>query len=247
MTDEWEVGLAATKLHPPAPPRQLVRRSRLDDVLDAGIDHGAKLVLVSAAAGSGKSTLVASWLAGRTEPVAWLQVEDEDSDPARFWSYLVEAIARTHANAVGSLKPVVTGSKGDDLVVVPALVNELAAIDDPFVVVIDDYHLIDNSSVHRGVERLVDLCPRQVTIVLSTRHDPPFRLGRLRVREQIAEIRGADLRFAADEAAGLLGSTGSSLDPAQLEGLCGRTEGWAAGLVLAGLSLQRAADPSEFI
>lgn len=244
---ELELGLAATKLRPPVPPGRLVRRSRLSDVLDAGIDRHVRLLLVSAPAGSGKSTLVASWLAGRAEAVAWLQVEESDSDPARFWSYLVAAVGQAHPMVAGHLRPVVAGSNGDDLVVVPALVNALADVAEPLVVVVDDYHLIDDAGVHRGVERLIDLCPRQVTVVLSTRIDPPFRLGRLRVRDQIAEVRAADLRFAADEAPGLLGPVGRSLDPTQLDRLCGRTEGWAAGLVLAGLSLERAPDADRFI
>jgi LuxR family maltose regulon positive regulatory protein len=247
VTAMWGMSLAATKLRPPLPPGQLVRRSRLDGILDSGVDGQARLVLVSAPAGSGKSTLLASWLAGRPEAVAWLQAEESDSDPARFWSYLVEAIGQAHPIAASDLKPVVVGSNGDDLVVVSALVNELAEVAAPLVVVIDDYHLIDNAGVQRGMERLIDLCPHQVTIVLSTRIDPPFRLGRLRVRDQIAEIRGADLRFDTDEASGLLGSAVPSLDRALLDQLCGRTEGWAAGLVLAGLSLGRATDPREFI
>src|SRR5262245_43417615 len=196
------MGLAATKLRPPVPPGRLVRRSRLDDVLDSGADGQARLILVSAPAGAGKSTLLASWLAGRPEAVAWLQVEAGDSDPARFWSYLVQAIGQAHPIAVDGLTSAVAGSNGDDLVVVPALVNALVDIPEPLVVVVDDYHLIDNDGVHSGVERLIDLCPRQVTVVLSTRIDPPFRLGRLRVRDQMAEIRGVDLRFDTDEAAG---------------------------------------------
>ncbi len=247
MIEERGLGLAATKLHAPAPPRQLVRRSRLDEILDAGLDRGAALVLVSAPAGSGKSTLVASWSAGRTASVAWLQVEDQDSDPARFWSFVVDALGQIDSVDVAGVKALVVGSNGDADVVVPALVNVLVAVDRPLVVVIDDYHLIDNDDIHRGMERLVDLCPRQVTIVLSTRYDPPFRLGRLRVRQQIVEVRDADLRFATGEASGLLGTVGPTLDLDQLDRLCGRTEGWAAGLVLAGLSLQRSADPAEFI
>src|SRR5664279_621271 len=238
--------LAATKLRPPVPPGQVVHRLRLDGILDAGTDRHVRLVLLSAPAGSGKSTLRASWWAGRTEPVAWLQVEDSDSDPARFWSYLVQAIGPVYP-AAHNITPVVVGSKGDDLVVVSALVNQLAEAVDPLVVVIDDYHLIDNASVHRGMERLIELCPPQVTIVLSTRVDPPYRLGRLRVREQIAEIRGADLRFDADEACGLLGPVGRALDATLLGQLCDRTEGWAAVLVLAGLSLKRTTDPTGFV
>jgi LuxR family maltose regulon positive regulatory protein len=128
------------------------------------------------------------------------------------------------------------------------MVNVFAELDEPLVVVIDDYHLIDHASVHRGIERLIDLCPPTVTIVVSTRIDPPFRLGRLRVRSQVTEIRGDDFRFEAAEASGLLPHhDGQTLDASVVERLCRRTEGWAAGLVLAGLSLQRSTDPERFI
>jgi LuxR family maltose regulon positive regulatory protein len=225
----------------------VVRRSRLDDVLDGGREGLARLILVSAPAGSGKSTLLASWLAGRTEGVAWLQAEDSDSDPARFWSYLVEAIGQAQPIAAAELQLLIRGSNGDELVAVPGLVNALAAVDEPLLVVVDDYHAIDNHDIHRGVERLIDLCPPQVTIVLSTRIDPPFRLGRLRVRHQLTEVRGADLRFDIVEAPGLLGTAAVALEPGSLEQLCAKTEGWAAGLVLAGLSLGHATDPAAFI
>jgi LuxR family maltose regulon positive regulatory protein len=241
------MGLAATKLRPPVAPARLVRRTRLDEVLAAGVARNVPLILVSAPAGSGKSTLVASWLAGRTEASAWLQVEESDSDPARFWSYLVQALGQAHPLPTAELMPLVVSSKGDELAVVSALVNELTTIAAPLVVVIDDYHLIDSESVHRGVERLIDLVPAQVTIVLATRMDPPFRLGRLRVRDQVTEVRAADLRFDADEATGLLGSAAADLDRALVDALCDRTEGWAAGLVLAGLSLGRVADAHAFI
>ncbi len=113
---------------------------------------------------------------------------------------------------------------------------------------IDDYHLIDHASVHRGMERLIDLCPPTATIVVSTRVDPPFRLGRLRVRGQMIELRGEDFRFDATEAPGLLlHHDDQILDERVVERLCRRTEGWAAGLVLAGLSLQRSGDPERFI
>jgi LuxR family transcriptional regulator, maltose regulon positive regulatory protein len=247
MIEDWEPGLAATKVQPPLPPPQVVRRSRLDAALDAAVDSQVALVLVSAPAGSGKSTLLAIWLATRSEPVAWLQVEEHDSDPARFWSYLVQAVGRSHPDVATELQPVVAGSNGDEAVVVPALVNRLAASAGPLLLVVDDYHLLDDERVHRGVERLVDLCPPPVTVVLATRFDPPFRLGRLRVRGQVAEVRAAELRFAPEEAAGLLGDDGSALDPDLLAQLCSRTEGWAAGLVLAGLSLRASGDPGGFV
>jgi LuxR family maltose regulon positive regulatory protein len=247
MTEDWQPGLAATKVQPPVPPRHLVHRPRLDTELDAAVDTSVPLVLVSAPAGSGKSTLLAAWLATRSEAVAWLQVEEPDSDPARFWSYLAEAIERTQPGFAAELQPVIAGSSGDGDAVVPALVNRLTGLAGPLLLVVDDYHLVDDERIHRGVERLVDLCPPHVTVVLATRMDPPFRLGRLRVRGRVAEVRADDLRFAPEEAAGLLGDTGSGLDPTLLAELCGRTEGWAAGLVLAGLSLQRSGDPQGFV
>lgn len=247
MTQDWESGLAATRVQPPVPPRHLVHRSRLDAALDTAVEAPVGLLLVSAPAGSGKSTLLGAWLATRPEAVAWLQVEDSDSDPARFWSHLTHAIGRAGPSIVPALHPVVVASNGDDAVVVPALVNRLAELPEPLLVVVDDYHLVDDDRVHRGVERLVDLCPPHVTIALATRVDPPFRIGRLRVRGRVAEVRAEDLRFTPEEAAGLLSGTGPSLDPRLVTQLCGRTEGWAAGLVLAGLSLQHAGDPESFV
>jgi LuxR family maltose regulon positive regulatory protein len=247
MTEDWQPGLAATKVQPPVPPRRLVHRSRLDDALDAAVEQQVPLMLVSAPAGSGKSTLLAAWLATRPEAVAWLQVEEPDSDPARFWSYLVQAIGRTQPDIAADLQPVVAGSNGDDDTVVPALVNRLSELTKPLLLVVDDYHLVDEARIHRGIERLIDLCPPSVTVVLATRMDPPFRIGRLRVRGRVAEIRAAHLRFTPDEAAGLLGKTDDPLDADLLAQLCARTEGWAAGLVLAGLSLQRSADPEGFV
>ncbi len=244
MTGHWDSGLAATKLVPPTLPARLVPRSRLTDRLDAALTSPVRLVLASAPAGSGKSTLLASWLAGRPEASAWLQVEESDSDPARFWAYLIASIGEAIPSATTSLKQLISGSDINDQVLVSAMVNEFAEFAEPLIVVIDDYHLIDNASVHRGMERLIDLCPPTVTTVVSTRVDPPFRLGRLRVRNQVSELRGYDFRFETTEASGLLCHDGANLDEKIVERLCGRTEGWAAGLVLAGLSLQRSPTPS---
>lgn len=240
--DAWEQGLAATKLRPPLPPSSLVRRSRLFHLLHDDV----RFVLVCAPAGSGKSTLLTSWLAERDDPVAWLQVEQADSDPTRFWSYLTQAIGQASPGGP-DLAAVVVSSHGDEMTVVSALVNVLSDLPGRLVVVVDDYHLIENEAVHRGVERLIELCPPQVQIVIATRIDPPFRLGRLRVRGQLVEVRGAHLRFATDEAQGLLGVAGRTLTHGLLTLLCDRTEGWAAGLVLAGLSLQHATDPAGFV
>ncbi|MCU1360395.1 MAG: putative LuxR family transcriptional regulator, partial [Ilumatobacteraceae bacterium] len=247
MGGDHGAGMAATKLRPPAPPTRFVQRTRLDVILDQGLSHGVPLVLVSAPAGSGKSTLLAALALRTTGPVAWLQVEDGDSDPASFWSSLVAAVGRCRPELAAIVGPLVVGSQGDDRTVVPAMVNALVDNSEPLLIVIDDYHLIDNTNVHRGIERLIDLCPAQVTMVLSTRVDPPFRLGRMRVRNRVTEVRAEHLRFATDEATALLGAVGDALSPARLDDLCTRTEGWAAGLVLAGLSMEKSSDPDQFV
>lgn len=246
MTKHANEGLAATKLAPPTLPGRLVKRSRLTDQLDACVSGHAKLILASAPAGSGKTTLLASWLSERSEPSAWLQIEEGDSDPTRFWTHLVAALGLA-SPATASLASLAIGRDINEKMLVSNLVNEFAELDEPLIVVIDDYHLIDNAAVHESVERLIELCPPPVTIVLSTRVDPPFRLGRLRVRGQVIELRGDDFRFETAEAAGLLHSDEHGFDHTVVEQLCGRTEGWAAGLVLAGLSLQRAPDVEQFI
>jgi LuxR family maltose regulon positive regulatory protein len=160
---------------------------------------------------------------------------------------VVAAIGRRREKFAACLTPLVFGSQGDDRVVVPAMVNELVDERDRLIVVIDDYHLIESAAVHGGMERLIDLCPEQLTLVLATRVDPPFRLGRMRVRNRIVEVRARDLQFATQEAAELLRAVAATLSPELLDQLCARTEGWAAGLVLAGLSLERAADPAAFV
>ncbi|MEO6571461.1 MAG: AAA family ATPase, partial [Ilumatobacteraceae bacterium] len=247
MNGDLQMGMAATKLRPPASPTRLVRRPRLRDLLNDGVAEAVSLLLVSAPAGSGKSTLIAAWALEADRPVAWLQVEASDSDPASFWSSLVAAIGRCRPEVAAVVGPVVIGAQGDDRVVVPAIVNAFVDVSEPLVVVIDDYHLIDSDSVHRGLERLIDLCPAQLTFVVSTRVDPPFRLGRMRVRNRLSEVRAEHLRFDSDEATALLGSAADALSARRVDDLCSRTEGWAAGLVLAGLSLERAADPDQFV
>ncbi|MEL6890136.1 MAG: LuxR C-terminal-related transcriptional regulator [Actinomycetota bacterium] len=245
MSASTSGALIATKLQTPTIPRQLVRRARLDELLDRAIDARHRLILVSAPAGSGKSTLLAGTLGLRDDDLAWLQVEASDADPVRFWSYLVAAIDLTRPGITDAVASTIITSGGATDTVLPVLINALAESTSPLVVVVDDFHLIDNPVVHAGVERLLELCPDHVRLVIATRRDPPFRLGRLRVRGQLTEIRASDLRFEHREAADLVGTP--SLDDEMLSTLCDRTEGWAAGLVLAGLSLSGLDDATDFI
>ena len=201
-------------------------------------------MLVSAPAGSGKSTLINGWLEGRSSRAGWLQVDEGDNDPSSFWTYVAAALEESVPNLAESMR----SAQGDGLdAVVRAVVNELVAADSEVILVIDDYHLITNPDVHESVERLISLRPPNLVLVMSTRVDPPFRLGRLRVRDQLTEIRADDLRFDTDEASWLLDAESTGLRPENVDRLHERTEGWAAGLVLAGLSLRHEDDIDDFV
>lgn len=241
---EFAPVITATKVTAPDPPTRYLDRDRLVSELDAAIDAGRGLVLVSAPAGAGKSTLLAGWLARHERSAAWLQIDEGDDDPARFWSFVAGALRPV----VPSMTGAVAGALGDGLdAVVAAVVNELVAVDGDVVLVLDDYHLIANPDVHRSIERLISLRPANLVVVVATRVDPPFRLGRLRVREQMAEIRASDLRFETGEAGWLLDADAVGLDAEAVGRLNDRTEGWAAGLVLAGLSLRDGVDVDDFV
>ena len=244
MGSGGEVALVATKLTPPTPPGRLVDRARLSGLLDAAAaDPVVRVVLVSAPAGSGKSTLLASWHHRRRDG-AWVQADSADRDPARFWSYVVGALADVLPGLEAAARPTVSAAGSDAGPLVERIANELAA-SGPVTLVIDDYHLIGNPKIDDALERLVELAPETFLLVLSTRIDPGLRLSRLRVRSQLVEIRADTLRFDASETHLLLDDR--HLTSAQAASLCERTEGWAAGLVLAGLSLDRSNDHDGFV
>ena len=233
-----------TKLVAPAPRAGLLPRADLLSLLQSSLQ--AKLCLVAAPAGSGKTTLLAQWRAvaggGR---VAWVSLEESDNDPTRFWSYLVAAL-RTVEPKVGTVALEALGGPSVELerVVVPSLVNDLATVGAPLVLVLDDYHLITDAICHQTLGWFLDQLPAEVHVVLSTRLDPPFPLARMRARGELAELRVGELQFTGEEAAELLnGSMGLALAAEDVARLAERTEGWAAGLVLAGLSLRGRPDP----
>ena len=241
--------LLATKLHVPGPRPGFVPRPRLVQALGEGLAR--RLILVCAPAGSGKTALLADWAPSGNRPVAWLSLDAADNDPVRFWRHTVAALDRARpgiGERVGLLlgPPAPASFEG----LVTALINELAAQpgDGEVLLVLDDYHLIDAQPVHASLAFLLEHLPPGLHLVLASRADPPLPLARLRAGGQLAELRTGDLRFSAEEAAALLReSAGADLPAAAVAALAARTEGWAAGLQLAALSLAGQADPAGFV
>ncbi|MET0414696.1 MAG: LuxR C-terminal-related transcriptional regulator [Actinoplanes sp.] len=231
--------LLATKLLPPAPRPGAVPRPVLLSGLSAGL--AGPLVLVAAAAGFGKTALLSQWLASgdpRAAGAAWVSLDAGDSEPARFWSYVLAALDR--------IVPGVASSAAEERLTGP--INTLAAYGKEVVLLLDDYHVIRDAAVHRDVAYLLDHLPPTVHLVISTRADPPLPLPRLRARGQVHEIRAADLRLTPEETGAFLtGTMALELTPSQVETVHRRTEGWVAALQLAGLALRQRPAPDAFL
>jgi ATP/maltotriose-dependent transcriptional regulator MalT len=241
--------LAATKLHiPPLRPRA-VRRARLVAALSSGARP--RLTLLSAPPGSGKTSVLSEWHGDPAErrPFAWISLDTGDNDPVRFCDGLIAAL-QTARDDLGSGARGALHSPGTTLSdhVMPLLINDLAELDEPLVIVLDDYHMIDNAQVHEPLERLIERLPGTAQLVIATRSDPPLALSRLRAGGQLVEIRGDDLRFTRNEAKMFLNDVlDLGLGEDEIARLHSRTEGWAAGLQLAGLSIRGRRHPREFI
>ena len=241
--------LAATKLHIPTLRPGHLHRVELVGPLIAPAQ--SRVTLVAAAPGSGKTSLLSEWHADPREsrPFAWISLDAADNDPVRFWDGVFAAL-QTTAPEIGSSGQAALHSPGTTVTdqVLPLLVNDLAELAEPVVLVLDDYHLIENGEIHSAIALLVERLPPAAHLVISTRSDPPLPLSRLRARGQLTEIRGADLRFKVTEAGAFLNDVvGLDLEPDEIARLHERTEGWAAGLQLAGLSLRGREDHRQFI
>jgi LuxR family transcriptional regulator, maltose regulon positive regulatory protein len=237
--------LLATKLHVPRARPGFVARPRLARQLDDGLDRG--LILVCAPAGSGKTSLLASWARTGSQPVAWLSLDSGDNDPARFWRHAFAALDLAQPGIGAQVAPMLSMSQPPPSeVLVAGLINNLAQRDEPAQValVLDDYHLIDSSQLHASMAFLGEHLPPGLRLVLASRSEPPLPLARLRARGQVAELGAAELRFTTQEAADLIGP---SLSGDALTALTARTEGWAAGLQLAALSLRGQPDARRFV
>src|SRR5215475_4979749 len=243
---EWDV-LVATKFH--VPRAGFVPRPRLLARLAQGVDRG--LTVVCTPAGFGKTTLLGDWARRSRRPAAWLSLDAGDNDPARFWRYVAAALGRARPGIDAPVVALLRGPLRPPLeAVATAVINELTTVPGKgeVVLVLDDYHLIEAPPVHESVAFLLDRLPPGLRVVLSSRADPPLPLARLRARGQLAELRAADLRFTVAETAAFLREvTGLDLPAASVAALQDRTEGWAAGVQLAALSLRRHPDPVRFI
>ncbi|MCJ7624528.1 MAG: hypothetical protein MUO76_13575, partial [Anaerolineaceae bacterium] len=256
MTDS----LLTTKLYIPHTRPELVPRSRLIKDLNGGLHR--KLTLLSAPAGFGKTTLVSEWIdnlrSGTAKEsqienrIAWLPLDKDDNDTARFLTYFIAALNQIEGiNAVfgkGALTMLQSPQPAPSEAVLTSLINELAASSVKIFFVLDDYHLIDAQPIHDALNFMLENIPPQMHLVIATREDPNLPLARLRVRDQLTELRAIDLRFTSSEAAEFLNQVmGLSLSVEDIAALETRTEGWIAGLQLAAISMQGQKDATSLI
>jgi LuxR family transcriptional regulator, maltose regulon positive regulatory protein len=241
--------LLATKYHQPTPLAKRVLRPRLNQRLDEGLAAGCSLILVSAPAGFGKSTCVSAWASHLDVPVTWLSLDPSDDDPGRFLRYVIAALQRIDDGLGREIEGVLEAGQLPALdTAMTILVNDMLRFAERFVLVLDDFQVIQDSSVLAMVERLVANQPPNLSLVLVTREDPPLPLARLRANNQLVEIRAGDLRFSKGETEDFFNTLmGLELTEKDITGLETRTEGWIVGLQLAGLSIRGRQDPSTYI
>jgi LuxR family maltose regulon positive regulatory protein len=239
--------ILATKLYIPPPRPKVVLRPHLIERLNEGLHH--KLTLISAPAGFGKTTLVSEWIAGCERPVAWLSLDDGDNDPKRFLAYLVAALQTIAPNIGEGMLAVLQAPQPPPIKsVLTALLNEITLLPNNFILVLDDYHVIDSKLVDDAITFLLEHLPPQMHLVIATREDPNLPLARLRAHGQSNELRVIDLRFTPSEAAEFLNQVmGLNLSAEDIAALEDRTEGWIAGLQLAAISMQGHKDNTSFI
>jgi LuxR family maltose regulon positive regulatory protein len=241
--------ILATKLYIPPPRPKIVLRPRLIERLDAGLTAGSRLTLISASAGFGKTTLVSEWIASCGRPVAWLSLDVGDNDPARFISYLIAALQTIEAGIGDGLLAALQSPQPLHIeTILTTLLNEISNLSEHFLLILDDYHLLDSQPVDGALTFIIEHQPPQMHLVIATREDPDLPLARLRVRGQLTELRAADLHFIPAEAAEFLNrAMGLHLSDADVAALEARTEGWIAGLQMAAISMKGLTDTAGFI
>jgi LuxR family maltose regulon positive regulatory protein len=247
--------LLATKLFAPPPGPYLVERPRLLEKLDQVLRPGCRLTLVSAPPGFGKTTLVSTWAVSARAArhglaVAWLSLDERDNDPVLFWSYGCASLQSQVGSVVGQgAQALLRSVQGTNFeAALTALINDLARLPAPALLVLDDFHLIRSPAIASSLGFVLDRMPPQFHLLILTRSDPHLPLALLRSRGQLLEIRQDDLRFSAHETGSFLNTgMGLGLAPQAIESLHARTEGWAAGLQLAAVSLRGREKADEFI
>lgn len=239
--------ILSTKLHIPSPRPQTVLRSRLVNRLNNGLH--SKLTLVSAPAGFGKTTLISEWVSRGDRPVAWLSLDESDHSISRFLTYVIAALQTVDEGIGDDVLRLLQSPQMPPLEsMLTTLVNAISGMPQPVILVLDDYHAIDDSSIDHALAFVLDHLPAQLHIVITTREDPNLPLSRLRARNQLSELRVTDLRFTADEVAEFLNQVmGLNLTSEAITALENRTEGWIAGLQLAAISMQGQDDITAFI
>jgi LuxR family maltose regulon positive regulatory protein len=230
--------LLSTKWHVPPLRPERVPRAHLIERLNAALQ--AKLTLVSAPAGFGKTTLISEWAVVCPNPVAWLSLDEADNDPARFLAYLIAALQTLDASIGAAVLPTLQAGRLQPLEqLIAQLINQIDATKHRVVLILDDYHLIKAQEIHEAVAFLLEHLPHNLHLVIATRADPPLPLARLRARAQLKELRQSDLRFTSEEIAAFLNRImGLGLSPQQVAALAECTEGWVAGLQMAAVSMQ---------
>ncbi|MBX2820440.1 MAG: LuxR C-terminal-related transcriptional regulator [Rhodothermaceae bacterium] len=236
-----------TKLYTPPARAKVVARPRLLDRITEGV--AGRLTLVSAPAGFGKTTLVSSWLSQHDQPVAWLSLDERDSDFTRFLTYLIAALQAVKPGLGDGIMNMLKAPQPPTAeAILTELHDEISSVVHAFILVLDDYHVIDAPPVDEALNFLIEHLPPQMHVVITTREDPPLPLPRLRARGQLTELRAEDLRFIPSEAAQFLNEVmGLNLSAENIATLEARTEGWIAGLQLAALSVRGRSDPAGFI
>ncbi|MBE2224928.1 MAG: AAA family ATPase, partial [Anaerolineae bacterium] len=235
-----------TKLYVPRLRPFLIPRPHLIEKLKWGLQ--CKLTLISAPAGFGKTTLITEWLSQRERPVGWVSLDEDDSDPQQFFSYVAAAIRpfpKSQHNLTNQLK---SAQPVPAKTLAAAMINDLASASTPCLLVLDDYHELESADIDLALAFILDHMPPNLHLIITSRADPGFPLSRLRARNQLTELRANDLRFSVEETAVFLQTVmGISLTPEQIAALEARTEGWVAGLQMAALSMQNRDDVAGFI
>ncbi len=234
----------SSKLHRPQLPNNVI--SRVELLKDC---HWANVILVSAQAGSGKSTIISAWLSEQDKPYSWYSLDEWDNDVTQFFAYFISGIKSFDKQSAESLEQLLDAFQSIGFeTFIRALIHQLHTIDHSFILVLDDYHLIRNDQIHQVLRAILEHFPQLMQLVLITREDPPFPLAKLRASKGLFELRISQLRFTEDEVRAFFSQQlNFTLEEEQLQHLIKRTEGWVAGLQLTALSMQGLKDVGGFI